>query len=142
MTVWGAVSSLSKTTVDPLATVRVPGAKASPAIFTVPPAAAPAAVPAPSAGCAPSAAVGTAARSASWSRTMITGPATASPAIATTTSSQTGLGRCRSAAWFMRRFYRNPSRAASPASSAQTTRAMATVSRNRYIGPPRGRPAP
>jgi hypothetical protein len=29
-------------------------------------------------------------------------------------------------------FYRNPSSAASPASSIQITRAMATVSRNRY----------
>ena len=39
-------------------------------------------------------------------------------------------------------FYRKPSKAASPASTIQTTRAMATVSRNRYMAPPRGRPAP
>jgi hypothetical protein len=125
----GAVSSLSKTTVAPLATVRVPGAKLSPAILTVPPPPAAAAT-----GRAPSAALGAAGgSSASWSRRMITGPATASPTITTTTSSQIGFGRARPAAWLMSGyFYRNPSSAASPASSAQTTRAMATVSRNRY----------
>jgi hypothetical protein len=34
----------------------------------------------------------------------------------------------------MPRFYSNPRRAASPARIIQTTRAMATVSRNRYMG--------
>ena len=67
---------------------------------------------------------------------MITGPATASTTIRTTTSSQTGFGRGRSAAWLMSRYiYRKPSRAASPASSIQMTRAMATVSRNRHMMP-------
>src|SRR4029453_9410427 len=46
VTVCGAVSSLSKTTLAPLATVRVPGAKLSPAILTVPP-------PAPPPACGP-----------------------------------------------------------------------------------------
>ena len=132
VTVWGAVSSLSNTTVAPLATVRVPGTKASPAIRTVPPAPPPAAS-AP--GWAPSAALGAATRSASRSRTMTTGPARARLTIATTTSSHTGLGR-GAAARRMPRFYSNPRRAANPARIIQTTRAMATVSRNRYIGRP------
>src|SRR4029450_3065284 len=73
-------------------------------------------------------------RTATRSPTMIAAPATARPAIRTTTSSQTGSGRGRTAARLMSGYvYNNPSSAARPASSIQTTRAMARATRNRHM---------
>src|SRR5215218_6679306 len=102
VTVCGAVSSLSNTTVVPLATVSVPGWNRSPAMPTVLP---PAAAAARSAAAVP-----VAVPAPSRSQTMTTGPASANPTNNRTTRIPARLGPPRRATWLM--LPSRPSRAA------------------------------
>src|SRR5829696_4463809 len=142
VTVCGAVSSLSNTTVAPLATVRPAGAKASPAIFTVPPAAA----PAPTALGRRLGALGRARHRHPVGELVADDDRRAGQGQADHGHDDQRPDGVR--AWpvggsaHAPEFYMKPSRAASPARTIQITRAMATVSRNRYMARPRGRTAP